>query len=310
MKNLYSTVITNIAFIVFASIVGAGPIPWSKVINEGRFKVLSEFNNEAVLDNETGLVWERSPDPSKERNWLDSQIFCNDKTVGKRKGWRLPTVQELGSLMDLTQSGPALTRGHPFKKVVAHHYWSATTSAFDPGNGWYININRGGVSLVPRSFPRYVWCVRAGEGGVFAAAAAGGQAWGKGRFKVLSEFNNEAVLDNETGLVWEQSPDRKRRTWAETQVFCVNKKVGKRKGWRVPTIHEIATLVDKTQSGPALPSGHPFIDVRKDRYSSTTPFNATNTWYIHLNRGGVSVLAKSYPRVAWCLRGGKSVDPL
>ena len=54
-----------------AQIISAGPyyatpswdqtFPCAALANCPRFVVLSNFNNDAVLDRETGLVWERSP---------------------------------------------------------------------------------------------------------------------------------------------------------------------------------------------------------------------------------------------------------
>jgi hypothetical protein len=107
-----------------------------------RFVVLSNMRGEAVLDRETGLVWERSPlspctNPlfcvtldSGQRSWRQAHDRCRRLTTGHRGGWRLPGVQELASLVDFdpaNTSQPKLPFGHPFIGVQPAAYWSATT---------------------------------------------------------------------------------------------------------------------------------------------------------------------------------------
>jgi hypothetical protein len=134
-----------------------------------RFIVLSNWNNEAVLDRETGLVWERSPAENDFQNgtWADAQIRCNILlTLGNRRGWRLPTVQELASLVDPTVPipGPTLPAGHPFSNVQSSVYWSATTVTDSTGSAWFVNFNDGSVFGGDRSLPHFAWCVRGGQG--------------------------------------------------------------------------------------------------------------------------------------------------
>src|SRR5229473_7580307 len=47
-----------------------------------------------------------------------------------------------------------------------------------------------------------------------------------------------AVRDNETGLVWEQSPSTSIFTWEDDQLHCNRLNVGNRIGWRLPTLQE------------------------------------------------------------------------
>src|SRR5688500_3125072 len=71
-----------------------------------RFVVMSNFNNEAVLDRETGLVWERSPQPPPTGvPWSQAMATCARLSVGNRLGWKLPTIQELLSLVDRSTPG-------------------------------------------------------------------------------------------------------------------------------------------------------------------------------------------------------------
>jgi hypothetical protein len=131
-----------------------------------RFKVLSNWNNEAVLDKETGLVWEQSPSTIT-FTWELAQHHCNTLVVGDRMGWRLPTVQELASLVDLSvYPGPFLPAGHPFSNVQSAPYWP-TTLAFDSSYAWYVHFGNGAMGRVfgfESVNDYFVWCVRGGQG--------------------------------------------------------------------------------------------------------------------------------------------------
>jgi hypothetical protein len=147
---------------------------WDKQINNPRrYKVLDDFAGAAVLDRETGLVWEQSPETNT-RAWSEAQGFCNLKTVGNRQGWRLPTLQELASLLDpttataesstgTTRPTPKLPAGHPFSNVQASDYWSATSGA-SAGGAWIVRFAVGNVTIDGKAATHHCWCVRGGQG--------------------------------------------------------------------------------------------------------------------------------------------------
>jgi hypothetical protein len=106
-----------------------------------------------------------------------AHIVCDTKPVGNRLGWRVRTIQELGSLLDPAHSRPPLTPGHPFvlnAEQQTGEFWSATTAATDPvspNSAWFVDFasNNFAEGLVlygagDKTTPRFVWCVRTGPG--------------------------------------------------------------------------------------------------------------------------------------------------
>jgi hypothetical protein len=152
-------------------------LPCDSQTNCPRFEVLADFNNEAVLDKETGLVWEKSPDSNFRYGLQAAQNRCNGRcwystSVG-RCGWRVPTVQELESLIDPTrfslQGVSTLPSGNPFSNVQAYpgRYWSATVEPFGGGpSAWSVSFSSGNppTSVGAVTNEEYVWCVRGGSG--------------------------------------------------------------------------------------------------------------------------------------------------
>jgi hypothetical protein len=145
---------------------------WDKVLPaSSRFVVLANFNNEAVRDNATGLVWERDPlspggsgqgDAGTADSWAIAANKCIRKGVGGQKGWRLPAPHEIGSLIDVSVSRDdvRLPPGHPFLNIGTDFYWTASTYAVDTSRAWVVRFLGGGAVTEDKSAARPSWCVR------------------------------------------------------------------------------------------------------------------------------------------------------
>lgn len=153
---------------------------WSIAIDSPpRFVVLKEFNGEAVLDRETQLVWERRPVSAFGPDFQGSVRHCYERIIGGRLGWRLPTVDELTSL--LVQSHEVTTRGelphgHPFIGVSRGEiwYWSITAGSFTTSSTtlpvrFIVAMNEPQISTISLETNLHAshpsWCVRGPGGG-------------------------------------------------------------------------------------------------------------------------------------------------
>ncbi len=139
---------------------------WDLAITDGASRFSLVLNSQAVRDTETRLVWERQPD-NDPSNLSSAAQACADKTTGDRGGWRLPTVSELQSLLDATQTSPALSPNHPFINVnLDTTYWALTPDVGltnNPERYWaQVSIENGSTdsSVDPTTDLLRSWCVR------------------------------------------------------------------------------------------------------------------------------------------------------
>jgi hypothetical protein len=138
---------------------------------------------------------------------------------------------------------------------------------------------------------------------VLASYVLGADPSGSSRFTL--EFSGAAVKDNQTGLVWEQEPDRIHDVWGASVARCLTKEVGGQKGWRAPSIDELKTLIDASQHDPALPAGHPFSNIKSEIYWTATPDPKDDivAWQVSFFSGEPVTDQKSGTRRVWCVLG-------
>ena len=165
---ILGTFLLAMTFVLFLPLVtfAASPVippSWSQTL-EAKKRFVLVLQGQGVLDKETGLVWERSPDITS-RHWDEAISYCLTKYSGKRNGWRLPTMEELSSLLD-KEKYPALPSGHPFSNIQTEqtqYYWTSTSSLVSNA-AWSVNFLYGNSDSRSKSFDFFSWCVRGGHG--------------------------------------------------------------------------------------------------------------------------------------------------
>jgi hypothetical protein len=96
-----------------------------------------------------------------------AQNYCANLSLGAGGGWRLPTVSELQTLVDYTQTGAYLDGGPApmidmayFPDTQPAVFWSSTPFAGAVGFAWGVNFTFGDSNGYDTGPANYVRCVR------------------------------------------------------------------------------------------------------------------------------------------------------
>jgi hypothetical protein len=100
-----------------------------------------------ILDLLTRLTWH--PQAHLEMfpaTWDEALIAVQNLTEQSGRTWRLPSINELESLVDASSHSPALPSEHPFTNV-QEAYWSSTTSYFETDWAYVLYMHKGAVGV-------------------------------------------------------------------------------------------------------------------------------------------------------------------
>lgn len=303
-----------------------------------------------VTDALTGLVWLKDAGCLGSTDWnaalsAVAQLAAGRCTLtdGSRAGdWRLPNAAELESLVDVSQSAPALPAGHPFASL-GDGYWTSTTYRGVTGSAWAIRYSDGrwlndGVVNAKATGTLGVWAVRDG-GSAAVAPRATGQfiAYGtnddgtvrKGVSAPDLRFVDDGdgtVTDTLTGLVWLKRGDCLHDTWTGVLgavATLASGQCGLTDGsnagaWRIPNRAELLSLADRALDNHAADWARTYRDESgaierlpvftnfvSDQYYWTSTTNAASpvtAWTIFSCDFGVYETAKSSVGYALAVR--------
>lgn len=124
-------------------------------------------------------------------------------------------------------------------------------------------------------------------------------------------MSDDVVLDRATELMWARDTNLDgNKDWQGAIDYCDSLTLGYREDWRLPSLRDLVNLTEPypSEHSPALPSGHPFVNVQSNVYwSSTTDAHYPEyAWLVDLSSGRVGRNDKSFDYYyVWCVRGGQ-----
>jgi len=113
-----------------------------------------------VTDNLNGLMWQDDAVGST-MTWADAGTTCDSLSLGGHDDWRLPSIDELESIVDFGRVNPAINS--VFVNTASYVYWSSTTYVYYTGFAWAVGFDDGDTGAHYKGNYYYARCVRSGQ---------------------------------------------------------------------------------------------------------------------------------------------------
>ena len=222
-----------------------------------------------VTDSVSRLVWQQTVTGTSFAI-EDAAEYCANKGAG----WHLPNLLELISLVDLSRVDPSIDPV-AFPNAPNLRFWTSNRYVDEANSNWFVQFDLGTPSTNVATSTNRVRCVKAPSPRCYRT----GQ-----RFEVVA---GGAVVDNKTGLTWQQGVSPLTKNWTDAKSYCA----GLGAGFRLPSAKEALTIIDYSKA-----TGTAMIDLTAFPGTPAAAFwtasvdvkTAGNAWNVYVNYGRLS----------------------
>lgn len=261
----------------------------------GNAPSFADSGDGTVTDKITGLVWQKTD--GGEMTWERAQEYARNLRLAGHEDWRLPGSMELFSIMNHGMHGPAMDTRF-FERSAARYWWTDSPRADDPSRIWLVNTG-GGIGAHAKTET----ISAGGERPVHVRCVRGTPAFGRG--PRLRDHGDGTVIDDQTGLTWQQTGPEQGITWEEALKYCDSLRLAGQNGWRLPNIKELRSLSDDGRVEPSLDQKAFPRAQSAACWSSTTQSNRPErAWYVDFTTGLVTYADKTERLLVLAVRGG------
>lgn len=246
-----------------------------------------------VTDNITHLQWQDNDDVGSNKiTWEEAKLYCENLDLDTNNTWRLPSILELSSILDMGQSSGL---DNTFQNSAASFFWTLDVQANYTSKAWFVGLGGGGtVNTYNVSDSFYTRCV-SGES--------------------LDEYP-ELVRDDVTGIVedkthklmWQDSYEGTEpylSLWSGALSYCEALTLGGYDDWHLPNRNELQAIMDYSKYNPAIASAFSYNQSYISYWSSTSlVFSTDMAWTVSATSGQISQTAKNgkYTYSVRCVR--------
>jgi hypothetical protein len=247
-----------------------------------------------VSDTQSLLVWQKA-DSGNAGSWTAGEAYCAALKLGGKTDWRLPTDAEAQTLVDYKAVNPSVPSIFA-ATTSANFYWTSSVSDVVQSSSqvWAILFKDGYTNYLPPVYPERVRCARSTPSTVSVPPGS--------RYQI--DVTAGTVFDTLTKLTWQRDGTASGdKTWIDASDYCTGLSLGTpATGWRLPTIVELASLVDRAEYHPAIDATAFPGTPTQWFWSSTLYHGSSDRWYVNFADGENDSESTNWPIRVRCVR--------